>query len=335
MDQFIDNAVALAAVDFQNDVQAWGQLPEALATYLRTEAFPISAPPSLRDAADYNGIKIFAYQERYLCLAYFFNGSKTDAYQRAIPSARVLVLDKDLLQGGFRNLPALTDFLMDASLDTATFDEHLFVLRSIYTEASITDSADRFESFFAQQGFDFGMVATAIGLLVSHGRLEICCPERSTGLAFFSALFALSPIELLKATAWCTFVDSVQRKHEDVVVHTCQLAPPEPESWLERLKSRLGRGDEDEAIRIDIENGVIVGHHAKSPEYDLTRKIIHELRDDTMAFPGTFEDRFRLFQGILGCLYSMEPYKVRALMPADLATDEVITRLESFLEVKG
>jgi hypothetical protein len=332
MEDLFNHSVALAKVDFQNEVRVLGSLPEALSTYLRTEAFPTSAPPSLRSAPDYSGIKIFVYQKHYICIAYFFDGNKTDDFQRAIPSATVLVFDRDLQQRGFRNLPALSGFLADLSLSTSTFDEHLFVLHSIYVEASITDSENQFQAFLVQQGVNYELVAIAMGLLMTYRHLVICCPDRAAGQAFFSTLFALAPIEFLETTAWCTYTDSIQGQHEDVVVHTCQLETPEPKSWLDKVRSRFGDEKKTTEGCVDIGNGVALGCNRKAPNYRLAEKVIHELRDDKLKLPGTFEDRFSLFLGVLGRSYSELPYDVNLLLPKSMASDDVVARFESFIE---
>jgi len=325
--------VALATVDFQNDVRVSGELPAALVTYLRTEAFPLSAPPSLRAAPDYGGIKIFVYQRQYVCVAYFFNAGRTDPFRRAIPSANVLVFDRNLQQGGFRNLPALADFLSDASFDAAAFNEQLFVLRSMYTEASLTRSEEHFDAFLKQQGVDYGLLATATALLITHGRLTICSPERHRGLSFFSALFALAPAELLEAAAWCNYSDSVQGRHEEVVLQLCRLEQPGQKRWLSKVTSLLGNeGQAATEARIDIGNKVALGVSKKNAKYRLAEKVVHELRANELKLQLDFEQRFQLFLGILGHSFSGASHKTELLLPPDSASEETCAKLISFIE---
>lgn len=332
MSDSFDIGVSLAAVDFQNEVQTWGNLPQTLGTYLRTAAFPTSAPPSLRSAPDYGGLKLFVYQKRYLCIAYFFNDNKTDEYQRAIASANVLVMDRTLQEGGFRNLPAITDFLMTVSAHTETYAETLSLLRSIYTEATITDSVEQFAGFFSRQQVDYDMLATALGLLIAYGRLIICCPNPAAGQAFFTALFALTPFEVLEATTWCTYANSIQGFHEGVVLYGCQLPPPSPESWFEKVKGRFSSEKEEVDIRIDISTGAFSPHNLKIPKYRVTQASVHELLHNGLNLPGTFEDRFHLFQNLLGRCYNGTLYDARGILPDNLASADIEARLQAFVK---
>jgi hypothetical protein len=327
-----NNWVSLARVDFQNDVQVSGKLPAALTTYLRTEAFPMSAPPSLRAAPDYGGLKIFVYQRQYVCVALFFNAGRTDPFKRAIPSASVLVFDRNLLQGGLRNLPAVHDFLADVSSGTETFEEQLTVLRSLHAEASVTRSEEHFEAFFKRQGVDYGLAATALALLVTHGRLVICCPERSRGFAFFSTLFALAPVELLESATWCSYADSAAVRHEEVVVQLCQLEQPGQSKWLGKVKNLLGGEEQSAEARIDVSNGVALGVNTKAHRYRLAEKVVRELRANALKLPFDFEQRFKLLTGILGSSASGVPPNLGHLLPADAAAADTLAKLNLFIQ---
>lgn len=328
---FFSGWVSLARVDFQNDVQVSGELPASLATYLRTEAFPLSAPPSLRAAPDYGGLKIFVYQKQYVCVAHFYNAGKTDPFKRAVPSANVLVFDRHLHHAGFRNLTALGDFLSDASFGTGTFDEQLFVLRSLYEEASVTRSEELFDAFLGRQGVNYGLVATAMALLVSNGGLVICCPERSRGLGFFSTLYALAPPELLESAAWCSYADSVSGQHEEVVLQLCHVEQPGQKKWLGKVKSLLGSEGQTAEARLDISNGAALGVNKKAHKYRLAEKAVHELRANKLGLPLDFEKRFQILLAILGASADGAPPALERLLPPGSAP-ETLTKLNLFIQ---
>ena len=327
-----EHRVALAAVDFQNDVRVWGALPEALATYLRTEVFPVNGPPSLRSASGYDGMKLFVYRARYLCLARFFDGQKTDAYQRAIPSARVLVLDRDGRRKGFRNLLALNDFLADAAFEARTFEAHREALNTLFDRADMTGTEAQFEVFIRAHAGAYDRVVTAMGLLVSTGRLTLCCPTRARGLAFLATLFALAPFDLLEATTWCSYVDALSGPREAVVSHRCTLVPPEPASWLDKLRGRFKSDAETADVRLDIASGVLQGVRAKGPRRQRVEQIVRELSENTLQLPLSFEARFQLFVELLGALYRDDAPAIDRVLADRLANPGVRDTLKVFLQ---
>ncbi len=325
-----DRSVAVAQLDFQGEARGWGNLPSGVSAYLRTEAFPLNAPPSLRSARDYGGLKLFSYQAHSICVAYFYDGGKTDEFQRAVPSASVLIFDRALYHGGFRNLPALRDFLLDIAQNPGEEADARAALRSLHEEAAITGSAEALQSFLTGLRIDTNLLAAAQGLLAVHHQLRICAPTHAVGQAFLAALFAMAPAEFLEYASWCTYVNSMSGRYEEVVVLLCQLEAEKEKSWLDQVKNRFVVEKPVEP-GVDSGNRIVQGPSRKTPNQRVAEQLLAALVENELQLFQSFPDRFTMFLALLGACCRDTPVTLSALPPG-LALPDTAKRLEAYLK---
>ena len=330
------STVGVAQVDFQGEVTTTGTVSEPLSTYLRTESFPLSAPPSLRGATDYGGIKIFSYQAKSICVARFYDAGKKDSFQRAVASASVLIFPFDMFARGFRNLRAIREFLTDLAangLDRST----LTVLHSLYEEAHLAVDARELVSVCKQRGVDYELLADAVGLLAANRKLKICTPDRTAGLAYLELLYHLLPDPFF-SLAWCSYASTLNGSHEEVIVHDCQFAPvQEDTSWLGGMKARLFGANDPVEAGIDLRTGVPSIPDRKDARYRIARKLVLELRDNVLRLPLAFEARQLLLTSVIANIarHTTPEIFLKVLLPDDPSlTSDIRSRFEEFLKAE-
>lgn len=332
-------AVGVAMVDFQGEVAISGSVSEPLSTYLRTEAFPLSAPPSLRAASDYGGLKIFAYQSQSVCVARFYDAGKKDRFQRAIASACVLVFPFALFRGGFRNLRMVGTFLGEVAASGLSSDT-LNLLYSLYAEGNLAKDARDFVKVCHNRRVSYDLLASGIGLIAANHRLKVCSQDRSLGLSYFELLFALAPLAMFDSVAWCTYASIVSGSHEEVIVHDCQLTVPREEtSWLGGMKGRLFGAKVPVEAGVDLQIGQASIPDRKDLRYRVTCSLMLELRDNSLRLPLDFEVRQAVIGSIIANIVrqSSPDLTLKALLPVELPTNETISPdvrslLEGFLK---
>ncbi len=332
-------AVAVAMVDFQGDVATCGSVSEPLSTYLRTEAFPLSAPPSLRAASDYGGLKVFAYEAESICLARFYDAGKKDRFQRAVASACVLVFPFALFRGGFRNLRMVGAFLDDV-VATGLSSDTVSLLYSLYAEGNLARDAREFVKVCQGRRVSYDLLASGIGLIAANRRLKVCSQDRALGLACFELLYALAPVEMFESLAWCTYASTLSGSYEEVIVHDCQLTPPREEtSWLGGMKSRLFGAQAPAESGVDLQIGLASIPDRKDLRYRIAYGLMLELRDNSLRLPLDFEGRQAVIGSIIANIVrqASPDLTLKVLLPAGLPTNEMISpdvrsQLEGFLK---
>lgn len=339
------SSIGLVSIDFQGDAISLGDVPTSLKTYLRTEAFPVSAPPSLRSATDYGGVKLFAYQEKWLCVALFRDIGKKDQFQRAVASACVLIFPSDLFDKGFRNLKALREFLSDVMVSGCDVS-HLEALHSLYEEAILAESREGFVQLLRSLTIDLKLLSAAMGLIVAHKKLKICSSRQSVGLAYFDTLYSLVPFRCCQGVAWSSYASSLSDgaiAHEEVILHDCRLAtaPPPERGWLQGMKSRLLKQETTPVeVGIELDTRRTSVPDSSNFRFKLANLLVSELAEDRLNLGVAFERRQKLFIQIMGNLVGddMRVPDVKAIISRDMIasaglSEPVATRLREFVHV--
>lgn len=118
--KFKPELVAAAHVDYQVKVKPVGDLPSELSQVLLTGAFPQSPSPTSEGT---QGLKVFTYQQRYLCYCWFFQAGRRDEHGRQTSSARVLALPLDLWHGPIPALGDVREWLQQYDVEEMTDEQ--------------------------------------------------------------------------------------------------------------------------------------------------------------------------------------------------------------------
>jgi len=239
--RFEPELIAGAHIDYQVNFITIGNFPSELSSILLTNAFPLSPSPNSKVV---EGLKVFTYQERYLCYSWFFQAGRQDERGRQTSSARVLIFP---LENWIGSIPVLADvrqWLNEHDLENITLQEFYKALLSL---ADSTLSPALIEK--AQQTVWFPrLLAESIQKL----QVIIVASNPAEALQWLEILWYYLPNFCRFQTTWCTYVWSLRTEHEDIIPVEGQVEPPP--SFFKRLL-RARKQDETE-LRFDVEQGI-------------------------------------------------------------------------------
>lgn len=325
----IDSEMAiLAEIDFQIKVRSTSPLPPGLEEALLTLPFPDSAPPSLRYAPNYDGLKVFEFEDRWFCFSRFFFRESKDEYGRAVPSSYCLVLDKNALKGNRLTLHKIYEYLSEFLMNLVPHETLIHDLQGLLEVGVSLQEEAGLRSFVSLLNAPPALLFQSLAqTLLSKGQI-FCTEDMEEGLGLMSAVFALLPADLKGKFSYCTFVDSDQGAHEDVIIYPC--APVEQKSsWFSKL---IGGGKGGDPTRTDLKDGGADNPMGSEVEGSLYFRAYTELWQPSFTTEIPFAERQEMIHTIISNQYQSQhssPVELTAKLkqaPADFEKN-----LERFL----
>ena len=247
--------IAAAHIEFQGEAVVLGGVPGTVLSLLNTQAFPMSAPPSIRTVSDYKGMKI-TFMDGWFCFCWFFNDNQTDGHGRPIPSARVLLLQREPVGRGARQLLDYQRLLANHDLRTATHEQVVAAVQRMHDGAPAAGSIE----LARPRSFHRMALSKALARVTRHKQLVLCVPERERHLEYLQPLFQLAPMTVLEKTSWCSYAFSTGDRHEDIVVVQGAVPRTPRPSWKSRLlRVFSGSRDDEGDATLDVTNARMRG----------------------------------------------------------------------------
>lgn len=306
--------IAAAHVIFQGRVRAVGPVPERTQELLTTQAFPMSAPPSIRSADDFAGLKTF-YADGWFCFCAFANHGELDEHGRPVPSAQVLLLQRELVVQGAQDLLAHARLLSRLDLRRADHDDIVDAMKRLWGGSR----PSRKWRIQPTKQFVKKALIKSLCHLIRHRQLILYTPASSSSLAYLRPLFQATPISVLEKTSWCDYVFSAADRHEDVIVQVGTVAQPPRHTWKSRAL-RFFSGDErlTSHAAVDVSNGNMRDAPPSSKGDRLLRVLAREYIDVATGSGAELEQRAELLAVLLDQEASDGPIDPYAATPSHL-----------------
>lgn len=241
--RFEPELVAGAHIDYQVKVKPVGNFPSELSQVLLTGAFPLSPSPTSRGV---EGLKVFTYQQRYICYCWFFQAGRQDERGRQTSSARVLIFPLDLWHGTIPVLADIREWLKTNDLENLTseqFSEALLSLADSNLSPTLVKKAQQVQWF-----------PRLLAQAIQQRQVILIAPTLVEAWQWLEILWYYAPNFFRFQVAWCTYIWSLRVDHEEIIIAEGQVVPPPSPSFFERILK--GNKQETAELRFDVVQGI-------------------------------------------------------------------------------
>lgn len=240
---FRSERLAAAHIDYQVKVEPIGYFPSELSSILLTGAFPLSPSPI---SSQVEGLKVFTYQERYLCFCWFFEGGREDERGRKTNSSRVLLFPVE-------NAPSHIPVLADVREWLKTHDVETMTDAQFYQEITSLENSS-LSSVLVKKAQTSPWFPHLLAKLLQQKQVIIQAPTEDEAFSWLEILWFYTPDFLRFKIDWCTYAWSLRTDHEAVIMALGKVEPPPSPSLLQRLFKRSPATETE--FRFDVAQGV-------------------------------------------------------------------------------
>ena len=241
--KFDSELIAGAHIDYQVKVTPVGNFPPELSPVLLTGAFPLSPSPTPKGI---EGLKIFTYQQRYLCYCWFFQAGRRDELGRQTSSARVLIFSLALWSASIPVLADVREWLTQHDLENMTseqFQEALLSLADSSLSPALSQKAQQTQWF-----------PRLLAESIQQGQVELVALTQVEALQLLEILWHYAPDFFRFQAAWCTYIWSLRTDHEEIIAALGQIEPPPSIPFWQRL-FKESKQESSQLLRFDITQG--------------------------------------------------------------------------------